>query len=300
MRRCTGAPRCLFRLPASVFESDPLIYPATLFWRRFGCTGLVGGFSFSAKFICMGKWGVGTGFDSRPYKKCAHFAHFAGNLCRVTRTPRAQGHQPQGHQPQGHPGRRDGRGARGARGAEGGRPTLQGAPRLDLPGTQPRPTLRPSKRTAAPPRASGHGALSFGGPAGPVFNVHTEGRAERSVSWPRCGFLLKMGQEGNVHHTQQPTNSGPSRPASHHSPGIRPEGSLRCLPASLSSSSLSTHPGDAWGLRRSVTRLAVSCRVGEINQTVPTLHRTNRRRAAAGYVELIKVTLPCIEYLQGS
>ena len=97
LRRCTGAPRCLFRLPASVFESDPLIYPATLFWRRFGCTGLVGGFSFSAKFICMGKWGVGTGFDSRPYKKCAHFAHFAGNLCRVTRTPRAQGHQPQGH-----------------------------------------------------------------------------------------------------------------------------------------------------------------------------------------------------------
>ena len=162
------------------------------------------------------------------------------------------------------------------------------------------PARNPDQPFAAPPRASGHGALSFGGPAGPVFNVHTEGRAERSVSWPRCGFLLKMGQEGNVHHTQQPTNSGPSRPASHHSPGIRPEGSLRCLPASLSSSNLSTHPGDAWGLRRSVTRLAVSCRVGEINQTVPTLHRTNRRRAAAGYVELIKVTLPCIEYLQGS
>lgn len=115
MRRCTGAPRCPFRLPASVFESDPLIYPATLFWRRFGCKGLVGGIPFSAKFICMGKWGVGTGFDSRPYKKCAHFAHFAENPCRVARYPRAQGHQPQGH-PGPAQGRRDGRGAEGLRG----------------------------------------------------------------------------------------------------------------------------------------------------------------------------------------
>lgn len=87
LRRCTGAPRCLFHLPASVFESDPLIYPATLFWRRFGCAGLVGGIPFSAKFICMGKSGVGPGFDSRPYKKCAHFAHFAENHCRVAREP---------------------------------------------------------------------------------------------------------------------------------------------------------------------------------------------------------------------
>ena len=91
LRRCTGAPRCLFHLPASVFESDPLIYPATLFWRRFGCAGLVGGILFSAKFICMGKSGVGPGFDSRPYKKCAHFAHFAENHCRVARDPRTLG-----------------------------------------------------------------------------------------------------------------------------------------------------------------------------------------------------------------
>lgn len=83
----TEAPRCLFRLAASVFESDPLIYPATLFWRRFGCAALVGGILFSAKFICMGKSGGGPGFDSPPYKKCAHFAHFAETLCRVTLNP---------------------------------------------------------------------------------------------------------------------------------------------------------------------------------------------------------------------
>ena len=40
-----------------LFESDLLIYPAGMFWRRFGIFGLVGEKTFSAKFICMGEGG---------------------------------------------------------------------------------------------------------------------------------------------------------------------------------------------------------------------------------------------------
>ena len=51
--------RCLMPFPAValVFESDLLIYPARVFWRRFGSLAFVGEKMFSAKFICMGEGG---------------------------------------------------------------------------------------------------------------------------------------------------------------------------------------------------------------------------------------------------
>ena len=163
MRRCTGAPRCLFRLPASVFESDPLIYPATLFWRRFGSLALVGGISFSAKFICMGKSGVGPDFASPPYKRCAHFAHFAETLCRVVRDPLAGGHAPWGLRPLPPTARG---GATGDDLPCGGRPTLH--PPGHTPGhcgAQGRGTgqgsVLPGSPETGPPR--GPGQVPFGG-----------------------------------------------------------------------------------------------------------------------------------------
>ena len=47
----------------------------------------------------MGKSGVGPDFASPPYKRCAHFAHFAETLCRVVRDPLAGGHAPWGLRP---------------------------------------------------------------------------------------------------------------------------------------------------------------------------------------------------------
>jgi hypothetical protein len=70
-------------------------------------------------------------FDSRPYKKCAHFAHFFGNPCRVGRD--LWGGQGQRlHDLQGRQGAEEGAGevaAPGSRRADdGGRPSRGGLP----------------------------------------------------------------------------------------------------------------------------------------------------------------------------
>ena len=81
-----GAFGCLFPLAASVFEFDLLIYPAGMFWRRFGIFGFVGEKIFSAKIICMGKGGGCATILTHGHTKSAHISHiFSETPYRVAR-----------------------------------------------------------------------------------------------------------------------------------------------------------------------------------------------------------------------
>ena len=82
---CSSAPGCLSHSPP--WSSNP-----TSSYTLRGCFGgdlVFSGSSarkcFPQKSFVWGKGGVCHDFDSRPYKKCAHFAHFSETPCRVTR-----------------------------------------------------------------------------------------------------------------------------------------------------------------------------------------------------------------------
>ena len=89
---CSSAPGCLSHSPP--WSSNP-----TSSYTLRGCFGgdlVFSGSSarkcFPQKSFVWGKGGVCHDFDSRPYKKCAHFAHFSETPCRVTRGLRTGGH----------------------------------------------------------------------------------------------------------------------------------------------------------------------------------------------------------------
>ena len=67
------------RFPISVFEFDLLIYPAGVFWRRFGIFGFVGEKIFSAKLITMVSRGGVCTILTHGHTKTAHISHiFSG------------------------------------------------------------------------------------------------------------------------------------------------------------------------------------------------------------------------------
>jgi hypothetical protein len=106
--------------PTSSYTLRVLFGGDVAFWRSSA------GKYFPQNSFVWARGGVGPDFDSRPYKKCAHFAHFCGTPSRVAHDLSAQPGDP-ASRPASQPAQ--GRAPEG----DGPRPPS----RIDLPGSQP-------------------------------------------------------------------------------------------------------------------------------------------------------------------